>query len=282
MKSLNKIYQLLVFILFIGLSLCGYAQFKIPKKPTNTEQVFVYDYIKLLSSSQYSALNVKLKRYADTTSTQIVVAIVNTLNDDDISLVGAEWGHKWGIGQADEDNGILILLAKNDRDIDINTGYGIEYRLTDIDAERIINRVIIPKFKQGDFYGGLTNGTDVIFQVLNGEFDDLPKDNSVRFPFEIFIFLFIIFIIFIIAISKHRGGGHGGNRGNRNDTDARGILEAIILSNMGRGSYSRGSSSGGGIFGGGGSSSGGSFGSGGFGGGFGGGSFGGGGASGSW
>lgn len=255
----------------------SFAQFNIPEKPKGKDQTSVYDNINLLSSSQKNALEQKLIKYADSTSTQIVIAIISTTNNDDISIVGARWLEKWGIGQSDKDNGILITLAKDDREIDINTGYGIEYRLTDIDAERIINRVIIPEFKRGDFYSGLDKGTDAMIQILNGEFDGEEHNNSSEFPIGIVIILLFVFIIFIIAISSNRRGkGGGGNRGKRSeDID---ILEAIIFSNMGRGSYGRGSSSGG-IFG---SGSSGGFGGGGFSGGFGGGMGGGGGASGSW
>ena len=94
------------------------------------------DYIDLLSSSQQNALESKLLRYADTTSTQIVIAIISTSKGEDLSLLGAKWGQSWGVGQAEKDNGIFIILAKDDRKIDINTGYGIEYRMSDRDAER--------------------------------------------------------------------------------------------------------------------------------------------------
>ncbi|WP_299337149.1 YgcG family protein [uncultured Psychroserpens sp.] len=272
---------LIVFISFFsGLTSTIQAQYNIPPKPNKLkDQKSVYDYIGLLSKNDSLSLERKLIRYSDTTSTQIVVAIVSTLNNDDITLVGAEWGQKWGIGQANEDNGILILLAKDDREIDINTGYGIEYRLSDIDAERIINRIIIPEFKNGNFYGGLDKGTDAMFQILNGEFEGTSDQYSTRFPFEIFIFLILFFIIFFIALTKNRKDG-GNNRRGGGRTNGTSLLDAIILSNMGRGSYGGGSSTGG-IFGSG-SSSGGSFGGGGFSGGFGGGGFGGGGASGSW
>jgi uncharacterized protein len=124
----------------------------------------------------------------------------------------------------------------------------------------------------------LDKGTTAIFDVLNGEFEGkLTSKKSDDFPIGILFILFVIFIIIVISISKNkRGGGKGGNRGRH--LDSRDLLEAIILSNMGRGNY-RSSSSGWG-----GSSSGGGWsgGSGGFGGGFGGGGFGGGGASGSW
>lgn len=277
MQKLKNILQSFIPLLLMVNASIGFAQYEIP--PIPKIQTSVYDEIDLLSPSQKNSLEEKLIRYSDTTSTQIVVAIINSTEGEYINYLGAQWGEKWGIGQEKEDNGILILLAKNDRKIAINTGKGVEHVLTDALSKRIIDREIIPYFKRDDYYGGLNRGIDVIFEVMQGEYQGTRKNNAVRFPFEFILILLVFFIIFIIIISKSRGGRGGGNGGRRNDDDARSILEAIILSNMGRGSYSRGSSSGG-IFGG--SSSGGSFGGGGFGGGFGGGSFGGGGASGGW
>jgi len=273
---MSLLKTILAFLSLIFVTFQGQAQFEIPEKPQL--ETSVYDYIGLFSKSEKTYLENKLIKYADTTSTQIVVAVVSTLNGDDISIVGANWGHKWGIGQKDEDNGILILLAKDDRQVDINTGYGLEYRLTDMMAERIINRIMIPEFKKGNYFKGIDDGTTAIFQALNGEFEATqPGVSSNDFPIAIFFILFVMFIIFIIAIANNKRGGKGGGGGGSN-LDSRDLLEAIIFSNMGRGSFGR-SSSGGGLFGG---SSGGGFGGGGFGGGFGGGGFGGGGASGSW
>jgi uncharacterized protein len=246
------------------------AQFEIPKK--SAFQTSVYDYVNLLSSSQKNSLEQKLIKYSDTTTTQIVLAIISSTDGENINYLGAQWGQKWGIGQAKEDNGILIILAKDDRKIAINTGYGVEHLLTDAMSKRIIERDIIPYFKQNDYYGGLNRGSDAIFEVLNGEYKGsrTTKDDG-GFPIGLVFVLVFIFIIILISISKNKRGG-GGNRGNRSTTSN--ILEAIILSNMGRGSYGGRSSSGWG----GGSSGGG----GGFGGGFGGGGFGGGGSSGGW
>lgn len=277
MPKLKHILKGFILLLLLVSSSIAFAQYEIP--PVPKLQTSIYDEIGLLSSSQKNTLEDKLIRYSDTTSTQIVIATISSTRGEYINYLGARWADKWGIGQADKDNGIFILLAKDDKKIGINTGRGVEHLLTDAMSKRIIDREIIPYFKKNDYNGGLNRGVDVIFQVMQGEYKGTRKNNAVRFPFEIIIFIGIFFILFIIAISKTRGGGRGGNKGNRRDDDARSILEAIILSNMGRGSYSRGSS-GGGIFGG--SSSGGSFGGGGFGGGFGGGSFGGGGASGGW
>lgn len=256
----------LLIILFNTCFLLAQSGFTIPKRPAI--ETSVYDYANVFSPTQKQALEQKLVRYSDTTSTQIVVATVGSLNGDDISLVGTNWAHNWGIGQQKEDNGIFILLALEDRKIDIATGYGIEYLLTDLLAERIINRVMIPEFKNGNYYSGIDKGCTAIFQVLNGEYKGSRKQSKeVDFSFIIFIIMLIIFFVLI-----SRGGkGNGGRRNYRRNLDSRDILETIILSNAGRGGFGSGGFGGG--FGGS---------SGGFGGGFGGGGFGGGGASGSW
>ncbi len=250
------------------------AQFKIPEKPEF--QTSIYDYYNLLSAVEKSDLEEKLVRYSDTTSTQIVVAIIRSTEGEYINYLATNWAQKWGIGQAKEDNGVFILLARDDRKINISSGYGVEHLLTDKMCSQIINRDIIPYFKQNDYYGGLNKGSDSIFEVLTGEYQGTRQSDSGDFPVGVIIFLIFVFIILIIAISKNSGRGSG-NRGNRSSSG--GLLEAIILSNMGKGSYRKSSRNSGG-FGGwsGGSSSGG----GGFGGGFGGGGFGGGGASGGW
>ncbi|WP_299683816.1 YgcG family protein [uncultured Dokdonia sp.] len=264
-ESINNSIFLFLAFLFLGNGVI-HAQFDIPPKPTsNAKQTAVYDYIGLLNSYQQKSLEQKLIRYSDTTSTQIVIAIISTTKGEDISLLGAKWGQKWGIGQANEDNGIFILLAKDDRKVDINTGYGIESIISDRDAERMINRTMIPAFKKGDFYGGLDAATNEMIARLEGNFKGTRQDND-SFPMgPVLVFIFFIVILIILSRKNHRGGGRGGRRHK-----AGSLLDVIILSNMGRGGF--GSGSGGGSFGGGG----------GFGGGFGGGGFGGGGASGGW
>ncbi len=258
-----KVSFLLAF-LCVSLS---WGQFTIPDKPT--KQTSVYDYVDLLTSAQSRALEQKLIRYSDSTSTQIVVTIISSTQGENINFLGAQWGQKWGIGQDNKDNGVLVLLAREDRRIAINTGYGVEGSLTDLMSKRIIESVIIPEFKRGDYYGGLDAGADAIFKVLNGEFtEERTFGDGKGFPFEA-IFPFIVFVVIMIILwsRKNKGGrgGRGGRRGGGLD-----IWDIIILSNMGRSSGSSGG------FGGG------SFGGGGFSGGFGGGGFGGGGASGGW
>lgn len=272
-KRKGLIITLLVLLFFA--SNLSFAQYDIPKKPDF--QTSVYDYAKLLNAVEKSQLENKLIKYSDTTSTQIVVAIIKTTKGENIGLLAPRWGHTWGVGQAKEDNGVFILLAKDDRKIWIAPGYGVEHKLTAGITGELIRNIIIPEFKKGGYYNGLDKGADAIFQVLNGEYQGTRQSSKNEFPIGFVFILIFIFIIILISISKNRRGG-GGNRGNR--SDGIDILEAIILSNSGRGSYRRSS---GGFGGGWSSGGGGSFGGGGgFGGGFGGGGFSGGGGGGSW
>ena len=278
---LNKVFsiQFLVFskkALFLLTLLFSFTLFsqgyKIPDKPKL--QTSVYDYVGLLSSAQKSNLENKLVRYSDSTSTQIVVTVISSTEGENINYLAAQWLTKWGLGQAKVDNGILIVLAKEDRKIAISTGFGVEHLLTDFQSKRIIERVIIPEFKKGDYYNGLDKGSDYIFKTLNGEFQGTRKNDSEGFDPGIIIFIIIIIVVFILISRGNKNNGSGGKRFRRGSL-ADTIFDTIILSNAGRG----GGSFGGGF---GGSSGGGSFGGGGFGGGFGGGMGGGGGASGGW
>jgi uncharacterized protein len=264
-------FLFLAFLFSVHLFSQGYKIPEIPKFQTS-----IYDYVNLLSESQKVNLEGKLVRYSDTTSTQIVIAVISSTEGENINYLAAQWLTKWGLGQEGKDNGVLVLLAKNDRKIAISTGYGVEHLLTDFQSKRIIERVIIPEFKKGNFQNGLDKGADYIFRTLQGEFKGTPKQSSKSFDPGIIIFVIMI-IIFFIIISRGNKNNRGGGKGYRRRSTAASILETIILTNSGRRS--------GGSFGGGfgsGSSGGGSFGGGGFGGGFGGGMGGGGGASGGW
>lgn len=258
-----RITQILLMVLFFLLSQLGFAQFKIPEKPSL--QTSVYDYANLLSGSEKTQLEEKLVRYSDSTTTQIVVVTVDNIAGEDIGILAPKWGHEWGVGQAKEDNGVFILLAKEERKIWIAPGYGVEDRLVAGITGEIVRNVIIPEFKQGSYYKGLDKGADEIFKVLTGKYKGERKRDSDGGGILPVILFIIIFIIILILAARNKGGGrNGGSNGGPS------LLDIIILSNMGR-------SSGGGFGGFGGSSGGG-----GFGGGFGGGGFSGGGAGGSW
>ena len=266
MKKIIFKYRYLFFLFVLLQSFLSFAQDDIP--PIPKIQTSVYDYAHLLKPSEKQRLEQKLIKYNDTTSTQIVVATIPSLKGKDIALYATEWAHKWGIGQKGKDNGVFLLVSKNDKKVTIRTGYGVEHKLTDAYSRRIIEQVIKPEFRKGNFYRGLDRATTYIMQVLNGEYKGVPQSRKTQgegIPVGLIIFIIIVFIL--IISSRNKGGNSGGNI-------SRSILDTIILSNTGR------SGGFGGGFGG--SSGGGSFGGGGFGGGFGGGGFGGGGASGGW
>lgn len=245
------------FLLFSQVTL---GQYTIPEKPSF--QTSVYDYAKLLSGAEKTQLEEKLVRYSDTTSTQIVVIIIEDLNGDNIETLTPNWGEKWGIGDAEKDNGIVILLSKNDRKIWISPGYGTEVQLVAGMAGEIVRNVIIPEFKAGSYYTGLDKGTDAVFKVLTGKYKgERKKDKGSKIP----LLIILVFVILFLIIASKSKGKNGGNSGGFGGPD---LMDIIILSSLGRG---------GGNFGGGSSSGGG-----GFGGGFGGGGFSGGGAGGSW
>ena len=264
MNCLTKFQEVNMKKLFLFvLALCGlmaHAQFDIPKKPSF--QTSVYDYADVLNPTEEKELENKLVRYSDSTTTQIVVITIDDLKGEDIGVLATNWAHKWGIGQENEDNGMIILLSKNDREISIRSGYGIEDRMTAGITGEIIRNVITPYFKVDNYFEGLDKGADAIFEVLKGKYKGSRKESSNPLPF----ILIVIFIIILIVLAS-RGNKGGGNYRGGSGLD---LGDIIILSSLGRGNGGFG----GGSFGGGSS--------GGFGGGFGGGGFSGGGAGGSW
>lgn len=263
-SNYKGIFQFTFWLLAFFTFNSTFAQFTIPEKPTF--QTSVYDYANVLSADEKTQLEEKLIRYSDSTSTQIVVITIESLKGEDIGILTPKWAHDWGLGQAKEDNGVLILLAKAERKIWISPGYGLEDRLTAGIGGEIIRNIIIPEFKAGSYYRGLDKGADAIFDVFKGKYKgERKKTQEKDFPI---IPLIIIVVIILFLLSRNKGGG--GNSGNSNGGGPS-LLDVIILSNLGRGG-----------FGGSGGFGGGSSGGGGFGGGFGGGGFSGGGSGGSW
>ncbi|MDP3352593.1 MAG: TPM domain-containing protein [Flavobacteriaceae bacterium] len=259
---MKKKFLFSLVILFSLLSNLIFAQLSIPPKPE--KQTSVYDEVGILSSSEKSHLEQKLIQYYDSTSTQVVVAIIPTLKGEEIALYATEWAHQWGIGQAKEDNGVFLLVVTEDKKLTIRTGYGVEHLLTDALSKRIISQIITPEFKAGSYFNGIDKGTNAIIQVLKGEYKNKyeKKERGDNPPF--FLIVIIILIVIFAFSSKNNKSDPFNNKGNKNRSAADSLLTAILLSSLGR--------SGGGGSGG--------FGSGG--GGFGGGGFGGGGASGGW
>jgi uncharacterized protein len=266
LKSMKKTLFLKLLVCFFITSL-SFAQYTIPEVPKL--QSSVYDYANVLSASEKSQLEEKLIRYSDSTTTQIVIITIESLKGEDVSQLATKWGQTWGIGgTAKDDNGVIILLAKEEKKIAINPGYGLEDRLTAGLGGEIIRNIIVPEFKAGSYYNGLDKGTSAIIDVFKGKYKGERKENKKKGKFPILPFI-VIFIVIMIIIAKNKN--NGGNSGNNSGGPS--LMDVIILSSLGRGGGFGGGSGGG--FGGG-------SGGGGFGGGFGGGGFSGGGSSGGW
>lgn len=226
----------------------------------------VTDQADLLTSSEERRLTAKLTAYEDTTSTQIVVVTIPSLEGVPAAEYALALGRSWGVGQAGQDNGVVILVARDDREVRIETGYGLEGAIPDAVAARIYRNVMVPYFREGRFYEGISGAADLLIAAAAGEFtaEEAAPRHSGRPPIDpsALMGLFILAWFIISSIRRRKGGNDGGKRYRRH-----GYGPHFIVWGGGFGG------SGGGLGGGG---LGGGF------GGFGGGGFGGGGAGGGW
>jgi len=258
-------------ILFINLLLIGFVAFGQELSVKST--TLVTDYTHTLTDEQRGLLEAKLAQFNDSTSTQIAIVIIKSVGDYDINEFGQKLGRAWGIGEKGKNNGILVLVAIGDRKVAIATGYGAEGGVPDITTHQIIENDITPRFKQGDYYGGLDDGTSKLMQYMKGEYKASKKPKQTSDGGSPIGFIVIIVVVILIIIFRTRGGGGGHIIGGRGGASP-------FWWFLGGAMLGRGSGGWGGFSDGGGGSSGGDSG-GGFGG-FGGGDFGGGGSSGSW
>lgn len=255
-------------IVLVLISLVLHAQ-TFPEKPNR----LVNDYTQTLSPDQINQLEQKLVAFDDSTSTQIAVVLIKSLEGYDVADYGVRLAESWGIGGAKNNNGVLLLVSLGDRKVTIQTGYGVEGALPDAITKRIITREITPNFKSGDYFAGLDQGTNAIISYTKGEYkNDAPIDRGKKKSSGI-VFVIIMIVIILLAIKKGGGGGSQVIGGRGSASPFWWLLMGSQLGRGGGGGGFGGFSGGGGGFGGGGG--------GGFGG-FGGGSFGGGGSSGSW
>ncbi|HWZ16356.1 MAG TPA: TPM domain-containing protein [Mucilaginibacter sp.] len=258
--------KLIIFFALFVAGLMAFAQQLPPKSGT-----LVTDYTNTLSADDKQRLESKLVAFDDSTSTQIAVVILKSVGDYDINEYGQKLGRAWGIGSKGKNNGILVLIAMGDHKISIQTGYGAEGAVPDAITHQIIQNDITPRFKQSDYYGGISAATDDLMKYMKGEYKAPNKPRyAKRNGGGNYGVLFIIVIIIIIIVIRGSGGGGGHVIGGRGGVSPMWWFLGGAM--LGRGSGGWGGFS----EGGGGGDNGGGF------GGFGGGDFGGGGSSGSW
>ena len=199
----------------------------------------VVDEAALMSRKQAHQLTQQLAAFEKRSGIQLVVVSVDSLDGETIEEYGYQLGRHWGIGQKGKNNGVLLLIAQDERKVRIEVGYGLEGALPDAIAANIIQTRILPAFKRGDMVAGVVAGSQSIMKALAGEYQpaEQPKSNSGGGPW-----LFILVVIAMIVLHNLRGGG-GGPGGRRR--------AAYMAGGFGAGSF--GGRSGGGFSGGGGS-----------------------------
>lgn len=269
MKSLLR-SLLALLTLVIGLASMFqslHAQVPDPMKPAR----LVNDFAGLLSPSVRDTLEVRLVRYADTTSTQIAVVTVLDLGDLTPVEFATELGTKWGVGTKENNGVVLLVKPKTEQSkgqVFIAPGYGLEAKVTDAICSQIIQNIVIPRFKDNDYEGGIAAGAQAIMEAASGEFQAEEEDDTIPIVIccVIFVGMLILFGAFVAWVSEYEKKHKNDKDDDDNDLDigSRTLLHSGTMAGL----HSSSSSSFGGGFGG-------------FGG-FGGGSFGGAGAGGSW
>lgn len=213
-----------------------------------------------LSKSEENQLEAKLEAFATETSNQIVIVIVDDISGYEPWEFATRLGEQWGVGQAKEDNGIVILIkptgGKNDRKFHIAIGKGLEGAIPDATSFKVQETELLPYLKTGEYYKALDQTTTVLMKLAKGEYNSKEYNKQKKSNKGLIKAILIIIFIFIFFIIRFKNGGNGGG-GNGYTMGAAGMF-------MGSRGFGGGSSSGGGF------------------GGFGGGGFGGGGSGGSW
>jgi uncharacterized protein len=243
-----KKFFLLLFV-FILLGSPAYS-LEVPDRPEGR----VTDRTGTLTREQIRALDQKMASIERETSNQIAVLLIPSLEGDSLEDYSIRLAEKWKIGQAGRNNGVILLVVKNDRKLRIEVGYGLEGALPDALAGTIIRNEIAPRFKEGQFYQGIDAGVNSIIAATKGEYKARPKKKSSPIGFWLPFLIPVAFIIFFaVAASQarrrhyHSGGSRGWNSGG-------GFWYGGSSWGGGGGSDSGGFSGGGGDFGGGGAS----------------------------
>src|SRR3989344_8117158 len=188
--------------------------------PVPPNDGFVTDTAGLLSSDQEQSIEAEIGAYRRETSNEIAVAIIKNLQGSAIEEAGLEIGRKWGIGAGQKNNGILMLIAYEERQVRIEVGYGLEGAVPDIVAKGIVEMDMIPKFRDGDYGGAITAALDSLKKHIGGEYKSdryaVGEGEPGLLPYVFFV-LFILLqgLIAVMARSKTwwLGGIFGGAAG---------------------------------------------------------------------
>lgn len=171
----------------------------------------VTDTAGVLTPEQVTALDSKLEAFENTDSTQVAVLIIPSLEGDSLEDYSIRVARAWGIGQQGRNNGAVLLISINDRKLRIEVGYGLEGKLTDAASSRIIRNEIAPRFRQGDYYGGVDAGVTAIIDTVRGEYQGAPADDARPRKSSGRLFNLLIMLLFpllwVLSATGKWGGG---------------------------------------------------------------------------
>ena len=180
--------------LMLLLSVCAFAQVDVPAL-----RAPVTDLTHTLTPEQIAALDVRLREFERLKGSQIAILLVPTTEPETIEQYSIRVAERWQLGRRGIDDGVLLLVAKEDRAVRIEVGYGLEGALPDVIANRITDQVIVPRFREGDYFGGLSQAVERIVAVLEGE--PLPEPERRTSPSEGFGSLLPILFMLVFVVS---------------------------------------------------------------------------------
>jgi uncharacterized protein len=183
----------LVFALLLGVSLAASAQVAVPPVARVTDQTGT------LSAEQKAGLEQMLQAFETRKGSQIAVLMVRTTGGEAIEQYALRVAEAWKLGRKGVDDGALLAIAKDDRALRIEVGYGLEGALNDATAKRIVAEVITPRFREGDFFGGISAGVDRMIKVIDGEPLPAPARSAPQLDGGVFQFLPIVLIAAMVV-----------------------------------------------------------------------------------
>lgn len=203
---MQKLFALLSLLFLPILTLA----FTVPSKP----QTYVNDYAKILSLDQVSQLESKIETFEKSSTNEITVVTIASLDGDVIENVAQEIFTKWGIGKKDKNNGVLLLISLGDRKTRIHTGYGVEGDLTDLGTSYIQSEIMTPAFRSGDYFGGINGAVNKMVEALGG--NNIVPENYITQKTSKINWEFVFIIIFILlqwvgaVLARSKAWWHGG------------------------------------------------------------------------
>ncbi len=245
-KNLMLQKTLLLFIFWLINLVAKAGVDNLPEQPKPPR--LVTDFTMTLSQNELAQLEQKLRAYEDSTSSQLAIVVVKDIGNYEMNQYATELALKWGIGTKDKDNGILLLWSTGNRKIYIATGYGMQEKVPDIIAKRIINNIIVPNFRAGYYYEGLDQATNEIMSRMSGQYTNPlqgQQDHQAgKFPIGALLMMLLMVLVILYIISKNKGNGpFNDRRRQRYGNGGGGFYPPWIITHSGGSSWGGGGDS---------------------------------------